>query len=364
LTDGLATLRLRSINHHTCGLPSLADLSASADRMADLQSRLHAARIASVALTTCHRTELYWLSHSEETDALANGVLGEAVGLPLETLQRLSADLAGEAAARHLFRVCAGLESLVLGEAEVLGQVRSALERSPSAGPFLTGVFRAAIRAGRAARAETAIGTGALSVASVAVNWLGARLPLADARVLLVGAGDTAAKVGRHLRALGTRTLVVANRTPSRGQALAADLNGSAVALDDLEREIAQADAMVSAVNASSWIVTGEQLRRRAAQRAAPFMVVDLSMPPSIEPDPVDGVIRMDLTGVEAEVRVHRQQREAEIFHVERVIARELTWLDKWAAREALRPLMAARWKKADGAGRDDSAALDERAAE
>lgn len=347
MTEGLAALRLRSINHHTCGLPALAEWSPGAEATGRIHDRLAAGRIESVVLATCHRTELYWLSRSATADGLAHAALSDTLGLPPAILPQVSVGLAGEDAARHLFRVCAGLESVVLGEAEVLGQVRAALERSPSAGPFLTGVFRAAIRAGRAARAETRIGVGALSVASVAVNWLAARVSLAEARVLLIGAGDTAAKVGRHLRKLGTRSLTIANRTCSRGEALAADLQGAAVGLDEVERSLDEADAVVSAVNAPSWVVTRQQLRRRAARHPAPFVVVDLSMPPSIEPGAVDGVVRLDLTGVEAEVRAHRRRREAEIPRVERVLTRELVWLGRWAEREALRPLMAARWRPA-----------------
>jgi glutamyl-tRNA reductase len=258
----------------------------------------------------------------------------------------------GDDAARHAFRVCSGLESMVLGEAEILGQVRSAMEQSPGAGSFLRGVFTAAIRTGRAARASTGIGTGAMSVASAAIEQLESKVSLADSRVLLVGAGETAAKVARQLRALGVGTLVIANRTLDRAEALAQLTGASAVGLEALDDEIAAANVVICAAYSPSWIVTQSQIAGRPA--GALTVLVDLSMPPAIEPFEAAGVARIDLLEIERATAAHRQRRESEIPRVDALITRELEWLHAWARQERLRPFVSTLRRKADVIRRDE----------
>ena len=216
--DALSPLRVLSISHRTHGMAKLASVAATPEAAASIHASLTSHGIDSVVLPTCNRLELYWRSCMPQDDVVATGTLAAAIGSGAEPLLGTSAWLVGERAAHHLFRVCAGLESVVIGEAEVLGQVRAALEASHGSGRFVSGVFRAAIRAGRAARAETGIGHGATSVASTAIQWLATHVALASCRVLIVGAGDTARKAARHLKAVGVRDLVVANRTVARAQ--------------------------------------------------------------------------------------------------------------------------------------------------
>ena len=176
--------------------------------------------------------------------------------------------LCGSAAATHLFRVCAGLESLVLGEAEILGQVRAALDASPGAGAFLRGVVQAALRAGGLIRAETALGVGAQSVASAAVQLVARELPLPESQVVVVGAGATGAKVARHLRVLGVKRLVVINRTRDRADAVALTLAGEGAALDALADSLAQADAVFCAVDAPVHVVSRDHPGGRGGSAA------------------------------------------------------------------------------------------------
>ena len=338
-SSDLAPLRLRSIGHRSHGLDCLAALSATPESAALLHAGLSGRGIDSVVLTTCNRFELYWRSRSPEDDILATGMLATVIASQHGTMLAQPSFSTGDAAAHHLFRVCAGLESVVLGEAEVLGQARAAFEACPGAGSFLTGVFRGAIRAGRAARAETAIGEGAMSVASTAIRWLSEQTELSGRRVLIIGAGDTARKSARHLRAIGAGTLVIANRTRSRAEGLAASVDADVADWDALPREIARADAIVSAVTAPGWVITLDQLRRRIPVAASRLFLIDLSMPPSIEPGDAGGVVRVDLSAIEQLADRNRSGREAEAPHVEAVIARELAWLRRWAGREALRPM-------------------------
>lgn len=340
-----------SLSHRTCGLPALGGVVAHGDA-ARLHTSLTGAGIESIVLSTCNRFEVYWRSAGLGDDDTVIAMLDATLPLAKELLHDGSVQLSGEDAARHVFRVCSGLESMVLGEAEILGQIRSAMAQSPGAGSFLRGVFTAAIRTGRGARASTGIGTGALSVASAAIEQLEYCVPLGDKRVLLIGAGETAAKVARQLRALGVGTLVIANRTRDRAQALAETTGAIAVSLDAITKEIARADVVICAAHSTSWIVTRSHVEGRDA--ASPLALVDLSMPPAIEPFEVAGVVRIDLIEVERATAAYRQRRESEIPRVEAVIARELEWLRAWARQEALRPFVSILRQKADLIRRDE----------
>lgn len=344
-SSDLAPLRVRAISHQTHGLDGLAALGSTSASAASLHAGLSGHGIDSVVLTTCNRFELYWRSRSPQDDILATSLLAAVLRATDGTMSAQPSYLTGNAAAHYLFRVCAGLESVVLGEAEILGQARAALEACPCAGSFLTGVFRGAIRAGRAARAETAIGEGAMSVASTAIRWLSQQMQLGGSRVLIIGAGDTARKSARHLRAIGAGTLVVANRTRSRAEVLAASVDGRVTDWDALPHEIGRADAIISAVHATGWVITLDQLRCRVPATTSRLFLIDLSMPPSIEPGHAVNAVRVDLSAIEQLANQNRKQREAEAPQVEAVIARELAWLQRWATREAVRPVRSAHFK-------------------
>ena len=213
----LDALRVVSLSHRTCGLPALGGVIAHGDA-----TRLHAslatAGIESIVLSTCNRFEVYWRASELADDETVRVMLASTLPLATELLHDGSVQFFGDDAARHLFRVCSGLESMVLGEAEILGQVRAAMEQAAGAGSFMRGVFTAAIRTGRGARAATGIATGAMSVASASIEQLQVHARLADSRVLIIGAGETAAKAARHVAKIGVGTLVIANRTLDRAQ--------------------------------------------------------------------------------------------------------------------------------------------------
>jgi glutamyl-tRNA reductase len=341
----LDAFRVFSLSHRTCGLPALGGVVAHGDA-ARLHASLSTAGIQSIILSTCNRFEVYWRGARTGDDQTVAGMLDAALPMAKELLHGGSIQLSGDAAASHLFRVCSGLESMVLGEAEILGQVRTAMEQAPGSGSFLRGVFTAAIRTGRAARAETAIGTGAMSVASAAIEQLEACLPLGTRRVLLIGAGETAAKVARQLASIGVGQLVIANRTLERAQALAKTHQGTAVSLDSLGDEIAAADVVICASHSTSWLVTRSDVANRSVEN--PLVLVDLSMPPAIEPFEINGVARIDLSEIERATVAHRQRREGEIPRVEACIAREMEWLRAWARQETLRPFVSTLRQKAD----------------
>ena len=340
-----------SLSHRTCGLPALGGVVAHGDA-ARLHASLTTAGIQSIVLSTCNRFEVYWRGARVSDDQTVDAMLDAALPLAQELLHDGAVRLAGEDAARHAFRVCSGLESMVLGEAEILGQARTAMAQSPGAGAFLRGLFTAAIRTGRGARASTEIGTGALSVASAAIEQLELCVPLGDKRVLLIGAGQTAAKVARQLRASNVGTLVIANRTLDRAAALAACTGATAVGLEAIADEIAAAQVVICAAHSTSWMVTRAHVASRTPAR--PLVLVDLSMPPAIEPFVVNGVARIDLVEVARATAAYRQRRESEIPRVEAFITTELAWLRAWARQEMLRPFVATLRQKTDVIRREE----------
>lgn len=333
MTSPLAPLRALTISHRTVGLDSLSSYSLGCDQAVALHAALTAGGTGSLVLATCNRTELYWESQGTAHDHDVRAMLSQALAAPAGVAA--ASPLAGRAAAAHLMRVASGTESLVIGEAEVLGQVRAALEACTGAGAFLTGVVRAAIRAGRMARAETAVAVGAQSVASAAARLLVGLVDPGTARLVVVGAGDTGSRAARRLAALGARAITVLNRTPERAAGLGVP-GAASGGLDRLPDALVDADAILFAVAVTAPLVTAEMLSRAAARRAGrPLTVIDLSLPPAVAPVALACVRRLDLSTVERAVADDRLRRIAELPRVEAVIARELELLERAMARRA-----------------------------
>ena len=347
--SGLAALRVLTVNVKNVGIGTLTATALDCERAMQLHASLTSSDIESFVLATCNRTEVYWRARVPGDDETVLALFRHAIGLTPGGFTGNEVRLAGRAAADHLFRVCCGLESLVLGEAEILGQVRAAMDACTGAGPFMEGVVLAALKAGRLARAETAIGVGALSVASAAVQCLESELGVSESRVLIVGTGDTGMKAARHLRAIGVGELVLANRTKARAEAGAVLLEAEATGLDVLPEHLTAVDAVVCATSAPGYVITGHDLAQTAAARdGRPLVIVDLSMPPAVEPVDISGIVRIDLESLEQQVDARRHKRAAEVPKVEAVITRELDRLQVWARQQALRPLVADLRRKVE----------------
>jgi glutamyl-tRNA reductase len=352
---GIGAIRLHSISHRTAALGDLECMALSGAAQAALRQSLRAAGIHAVVLCTCNRTELYWHSARPADDAAAEEALLACAPAGTAPPREAFASVRGLAAARHLFRVAAGLESLVVGESEVLGQMRDAIdaaERDETAGFFLSGLFRAALRFGGRARSETGIGAGALSIASAAVQLL-ARVheDLTRCTVLVVGAGMTGLKAARHLRAERVGTLVLMNRTMQRASEAAAELEAHAAPLEDLAYWLARADAVVAAVQVDAPIVTAELLRSVRPMRRAPTLaLLDLSLPRAIDPacGAIGGVAHRDLSGLEQIVAHNRARREREIPRVEALLEHEIEVFEGQARESAVRPLVAELRQRAE----------------
>lgn len=301
-----------------------------------------------VVVSTCNRTELYATTPAA---AVAARELCERVsrlkGLTLDAAAPTLYLRTGLAAARHLFRVAAGLESLVLGEREILGQVRdaAALARAAgSAGPTLERLFSAAVHVGRRAHAETGIGNGAVSVASAAVA-LATKVfgELAGRCVLVVGAGDTGRLVAVRFHERAPGSLLIANRTLERAQELAAALGGQALALEELAAALERADVVVCATRAPGFVIDAAmvaQAMRRRPQR--PLVLLDIAAPRDVDPAAarVDNVFvhPMDALHTITDQALSRRQRE--VPRVEALLEQECRAFQEWLEGRQATPLL------------------------
>lgn len=351
---GLDALRVITANHRSTGFEGLARVSLPASAREALVRRVREAGIEAVLLCTCNRTELYWYARGADEDAVVRAALQAVTPLGSGAVTDFTR-IDGLDAARHLFRVTAGLESLMLGEAEVLGQVRGAIEaaeQAGNAGCFLPSLFHAAVRFGGRARSETRIGQGALSVASAAVQHLSRHYPdLTERTVVVLGAGVTGLKAARHLQAEHVKRLVLLNRTVERAREGAAEVGAEAGSLEDLPRWLAEADAVVAAVSVNAPIVTAATLRAACpAGRATPLTLVDLSIPRAMDPDcnTVEEVTLHDLSGLERIVADNHALREREIPRVESLLERELEIFTSQARESAARPLVSELRRRAE----------------
>jgi glutamyl-tRNA reductase len=285
-----------------------------------------------VVVSTCNRVEVYTaISRFHGAAGDVRRFLAEVAGLALEELTGHLYDYYEERAVRHLFSVAAGVDSMVVGEAQILGQVREAFaaaQAERTVGPALSALFAQAIKVGRRARSQTGIGAGQRSTVSVGLRVAAGQLDgLAGRRVLLVGAGGLARLAGRAVREAGAGELVVANRTPATGAALARELGGRAAPLDRVADELAAADLVIAATAASTPTVTAAAVAAALRERAgAPLVVLDLGVPRDVEPEVrgLPGVVLADLDALRAVLETDEGPRR-EVERVRALIARETT---------------------------------------
>jgi len=322
------------LNHRTAPLDLLERLAIDPERLpkalALLLEREHVKECA--ILSTCNRVEVY-----AAIDRFHDG--GDAVRAFLTDFHGIcSRELADylyayyeDRAVQHLFAVTAGIDSMVVGEVQILGQVREAFQAAlaeRTAGPVLHALFTQALRVGRRARHETAIGQGLASTLSVSLAVAQGQLgSLAGRSALIVGAGKMARLAAQTLRQAGAAELVIANRTPAHGSALAAEFDGRSVPLEAIDQELAAVDLVVASTAAMSPTVTLDAVRRGLDRRQAgrPLVVLDLGVPRDVEPEvrSLRGVVLADLDALRAVLETEDDGPRREVERVRELIAEE-----------------------------------------
>ncbi|MBM3678163.1 MAG: glutamyl-tRNA reductase [Actinobacteria bacterium] len=306
-----------------------------------------------VVLSTCNRTEVY-LAAGDGGDGLARRATDELLrraGGDAGGLERALYRLSDESAALHLFRVAAGLDSLVPGEGEILGQVREAFEAGTT-GPHLDRLFRMALHAGRRARVETAIGESPASVPAAAAALAQQVFGDLDGHAaLLVGAGRMSELTARNLLSRGARVVAVANRTAAHGEELARSLGARAVGLDGVVQELAAVDVVVASTSAPGFVLdavtAGPTIKGR---RGRPLLVVDLAVPRDVDPAlaQLDGCFVYDIDDLEAVVESSLAGRRVEATRAERIVAEEADRFREWQASLAVVPAIASLRARAE----------------
>jgi glutamyl-tRNA reductase len=345
-------LALVGVSHRQAPVELRERVAVDAQGAAALAHGL-ADRCEAVVLSTCNRTELYLASDDSgpHLEQHASASLLALAGDDGSSLAPVLYRLGDDSAALHLFRVAAGLDSLVPGEGEILGQVRDAFELGAT-GPLLDRLFRQALHAGRRARVETAIGESPASVpaaaAALAQQVFG---ELERHSVLLIGAGKMSELTARNLRSRGASIAAVANRTAGNGEELAARVESRAVGLDEIPALLATADVVVTSTSAPGFVVdpatAGAALR---ARRGRPLLFVDLAVPRDVDPSlaTIDGCFVYDIDDLEAVVQASLAGRRAEAVHAEQIVAVEAERFREWQASLAVVPVIASLRARAE----------------
>jgi glutamyl-tRNA reductase len=341
-------LSLVGISHHVAPVELRERVALPLDRAAMLARGLGDA----VCLSTCNRTELYLVGEDERP---ALSTLEQLAGEPLQSVAYRMHD---DAAAVHLFRVSAGLDSLVPGESEILGQVRAAYDAARP-GPFLDRVFRQALELGKRVRAETAIGESPASVpaaaAALAQQVFG---DLTGRRVLLIGAGRIGELAAGSLSARGATIAYVANRSAEAAQQLAARFGGAAVSLDEVPRALGEVDVVLASTGAPATVIGAGDLPPRHKR---PLFFIDIAVPRDVDPAvaKLDGCYLYDIDDLEAVVSETLAGRRAEAEHAERLVALEAERFKEWRASLDVVPAIASLRARAEEIRAAELAKLD-----
>jgi len=309
-------------------------------------------------LQTCGRLEIYAELDDYERGVgqiksfLANfrhGTTGYDIESYLYTLL-------GKQAVEHLFRVCTGLDSMLIGEAEILGQVKDAYvaaTRAKSLGRTLHHLFREALAAGKTARAQTGIGGESVSMATAAVEAARARLgTLEGTAILVVGAGKMGRTAVRRLRQEGAQRVIVANRTISRSRGLVSEAGfGEAVEMPELTEALAAADVVVASTGASSFVLDEPRVEEAMGRRPdRPLFIVDIAVPRDVDPavTNVRNVALVDIDGLKSIVSERLDVRREWIPAVEEIIAEYVERFENWYRSRIAVPVIARLTQKAE----------------
>jgi len=352
------------LSHRTAPVSLLEKVSIGADELRKTLDELHSTETISevLLLSTCNRIEVYAdVARFHPAVVDVTGVLARHAGVPVTDLADHLYVHFAEAAAEHMLSVASGLDSMVVGESQILGQLRNAYNlgsATGSVGSVLHDLAQTALRVGKRVHSDTGIDGAGASVVSVALDRAeGALGDLSGKRALIVGAGSMGALAGATLRRRGVTDIVVANRTLARAQRLATTLEGRAVALDDLAGEITASDVVVSSTGATGLVI---ELADVAARTGRPLAILDLALPRDVDPGAgeVDGVTYIDLEVLREGANL---VSDDEVSAAARIVSEELSAYLTAQQRLAVAPTVTALRARANQVIDGELARLDGR---
>jgi glutamyl-tRNA reductase len=305
----------------------------------------------SVVLSTCNRSEIYVAS--DALDAAREEIirfLSDYHQLPPESFTPHLFSFSEADVARHLFRVAAGLDSLMVGEPQILGQVKDAFQAAAErrcTGPVLRKLFDWSFNVGKRVRSETALGEGAVSISFAAVQ-LAKKIfgRLSGRRVLVVGAGEISTLTAQHLRAQGVAEVAITSRTAAHAQALATEVGGHWVPWDGLANALASADIIVTATGSQRPIITKADIEAALGRRRDPLFIIDVAVPRDVEASvsEIEQVFLYNVDDLQSIVHENISKRASEIERAEAIVREELVRFANWQkSRGAIQTVVALR---------------------
>jgi glutamyl-tRNA reductase len=343
------------LSHKTAPVDVRERFATGPDVLPQLLARLSARRELSEAmfLSTCNRVEVFACTQPSADEGPASrairDVLREFAGVASATeLEPYLYQRTGTDAVRHVFRVSASLDSMVLGEPQILGQVKDACDAANAAGTlkhYLGRCVHRAFTVAKRVRTETALGAGTVSISSVAVD-LASKIfgDLSAHAVLLVGAGEMAEAAAKSL-GKGARSVRVCNRSFDRAAALAAQFGGSAAPLDALEEELTIADVVVTSTASPTFVVTRDMVKRAMkARKGRTLFFIDIAVPRNVEPTvhKIDNVYVYNVDDLEHQVAEGMKARVAEVAAAEKIVDAELVEFETWSRGLDVQPAVVA----------------------
>lgn len=342
------------LSHKTAPIELRERVTVSDVELDKLLARFQATHtvLESVVLSTCNRTEIYAVVSSRHAgeDYFAS-VLAARSGLPRQELQRHLYSYAGNQAVSHLMQVVSGLDSLVVGETQILGQVRNAFlvaEDAGATGMFLNQVFRRAIQLGKRVQSDTDIGQGAVSISYAAVQ-LAKKIygNLGHCRAMVLGAGKMGRLTAQHLQSAGVSQIWIANRTLANAESLAELVGGQVVSWDSFTEVLPQIDLLISATSTSEPVLHAasmqEVLTRRQGKQT-PVTLIDIGLPRNLDPDlgSVRQAFLYDIDDLEGVVDANLQERERQAKEVRRMVDEAVSGFAHWVSEQEVVPVVAA----------------------
>jgi glutamyl-tRNA reductase len=355
------------VSHKTAPVEVRERFAAGAEILPEILARLSARAELDEAmfLSTCNRVEVIALAKGhgatgEEALLAASRAIREALREHIgagsaDDLRDWLYEKTGAEAVRHVFRVAASLDSMVLGEPQILGQVKGAYDAAVAAGALRSHLSRCVSRAftvAKRVRTETQLGAGIVSISSVAVD-LATRIfgDLSEHTVLLVGAGEMAEQAAKSL-GKGAKSIRVCNRSFDRAANLAATFGGTAAPLDQLESELTLSDVVVTSTSSKTYVITRDLVKRvMKARKGKTLFFIDIAVPRNVEPTihGLDNVYVFNVDDLEREVAENMKARQAEVAAAESIVAKELEEWSKWARSLDVQPTIVALRAKTRG---------------
>lgn len=349
------------LNHRTAPVERISRVSVSTEALPELLERLSRMAGGGVIVSTCNRTEIYAAAadigrlNDQVTDFFR--ALDARSPAPADDIADHLYSYVGDDAIRHLFRVATGLDSMVLGEAEIAGQISTALRHAGEAGSVsvpLSRLFHYALRVGRRARNDTGLDRNRLSVSSIGVQLVErATGGLSDKDVLLVGAGETGKLAARTLRYIGIRSLTVTSRRPARAEETAREMGGTPILMSEMPAALAAVDVVITCTASPVPVVTGAMVRKAMNLRQGrPLFVLDLAIPADVEPSARDvpGVQLYGLADLQSVADEHRAVRQVAAEAADRFIAGQVERFKETLTTASAEPVIRTLGERAEAA--------------